>query len=370
MNGTDGAWQGLGMGGGGGEPGDRLRARGPRIGDPRRGGARGDGLGAVPGEPLNRGGSPPWHWQDFAGEIWEPPQGDWRHPASSDAMATGWERINAIESDGSDSGGCPEVCLRLYQDALTCLANVRKTPREHADEMRRLCLFYRDAYEQCLSSHAAYEVLECPVIPSIPSGLRKLCCVIIKCAPIPGFLGMHHCFFEIKDCTSDSPHRYELWQWDWAGDAPTQDRKPFSGQERIVEDHVQVGAGVGGPRSATISVVEECYFCEGDDGAFVDTPCACLRREMAAYEFGSEYHLPDLPNSNTFAMYMSARCGLKDPLAPFPVWAPGAIEQPPPIRFRGDDNPAHTDARRSLHRAYVDARRGYGQLRAPNTPGW
>ena len=129
MDGPDGAWQGLGLGGGGGELGDRLRARGPRVADPRRGSARGDGLGAVPGEPRNRGGLPPWHWQDFAGEIWDP-------------------------SPASGRSGCPWHCVIMHSLCRDCLNLLPPEPADDEDFGARLN--YWLAKEACASACKGY----------------------------------------------------------------------------------------------------------------------------------------------------------------------------------------------------------------------
>jgi len=372
----DGGHHGLAWGGEGGRGGgdDWLGAQGPRPGSPGRNRRDGDGLGAVPGRPVQRG-TPPWRWDDFEGNLWDPPLGDWPHPDWSNQTTTTWTDIGTIEQDEGGSDGCPEICLRRYQECRTCLENVRDVPPEHADEMRRLCLFYCDAYAQCLASYPHYEVRDCPSVPSIPEDLDLLCCIKIKCAPIPVLPVAHHCFFEVKGCWEDTPHRYELWQWDWlsalSGGVPRPDQKPFPGQSRIVKDFGKVGGGVGGPPSDTVTVIEECYQCE-PAGEIADTPCACLMREMAAYEYGNEYNLPPHANSNTFAMYVGARCGLLDPSNPFPVAAPGAVVQPPPIASdAGVIVPSgYSENFRALLRAYRDARRGYSRYRSSRRPDW
>lgn len=67
----DGRREGLGWGGEGGRGGgdDWLGAQGPRRGTPGRNRRGGHGLGAVPGQPVQRG-MPPWRWQDFEGQLW------------------------------------------------------------------------------------------------------------------------------------------------------------------------------------------------------------------------------------------------------------------------------------------------------------
>lgn len=339
--------------------GDGLMASDPRRRGARGDGSRGDMIGATPVQTPMRGDGG-WHG-DVDGSLWD-------HSTI---------RIDYTDTDYRQEA-CPEHCLRLHRDCISCVDNITQVPAEHQEQMRVACGLYCGAYESCLRTLSAMEARSCPPIPTSYDESRDRCCAKVRCVPIPAFapLNLHHCLFELQACGESRPDRYELEQWDWVTfGGPPPHFKPFPGQSRIIKNYRSVGEGVGGPSSDSVTVLEDCYDCDRS-GESLDTPCDCLLREMPRYEFGNEYNIPPWPNSNTFVYIVGARCGLVDPDVGFPVPAPGSQAQPAmpfhPGLGVGDYHAIlqHRRSKDKLRQAYREARTRYETGRSQKRPAW
>lgn len=205
-DGFDRGQQGLGMGGSRGELGDGLSAHGPRTGDPRHGGGRGDGLGAVPGQPGNRGGSPPWRWQDYGGQLWDP-------------------------SGSLELSGCPLHCVILHSLCRECLDALPPPPVDDDYESQ---LKYWLAKEACASSCRGYRAScggffpECPPIYeqflSDPPGRDPGYDPDIDWCSEPGWLGVdqevvgdaiNYCCYLHDKCYEAGSRKQSRGECDW-----------------------------------------------------------------------------------------------------------------------------------------------------------